>query len=183
MIAFLSSVHVERLGWTLLHFLWQGTVIAACYAVLRRICGPRLGAEAGYRVACLALLLIVAAPVATFIVLPVPGTLPSSGSWSVPVATADTTLRFVVSVWVVGVLFFSIRLFGGWRMLIRRLRDTSHPAPAKWQTRLPRISAKGSFGLECSSALISTGPGPHRPDAWRSSHRLVHRGMSRLDRA
>jgi hypothetical protein len=27
---------VERLGWTLLHFLWQGVLIAAVYAATRK---------------------------------------------------------------------------------------------------------------------------------------------------
>lgn len=27
---------VNRLGWTLLHFLWQGTLIAILYAIARR---------------------------------------------------------------------------------------------------------------------------------------------------
>ena len=35
-IQFLSSQPwVERLGWTLVHFLWQGAAIAALYAAAR----------------------------------------------------------------------------------------------------------------------------------------------------
>jgi hypothetical protein len=35
MIALLNQPWAERLGWTLLHFLWQGILVAALYALAR----------------------------------------------------------------------------------------------------------------------------------------------------
>jgi uncharacterized protein (TIGR03435 family) len=55
---------VEHLGWTLIHFLWQGTLIAAAYGAVRRSRTPQLR----YLLACVALAAIVAAPVVTYIV-------------------------------------------------------------------------------------------------------------------
>ncbi len=43
----------------------------------------------------------------------------------------------MVALWLLGVLAFSIRLFGGWRFTAR-LRSTAHPAPAEWQQTLER---------------------------------------------
>ncbi|MDB6021053.1 MAG: Peptidase BlaR1 [Pedosphaera sp.] len=61
----LSQTLVECLGWTLVHFLWQGLIIAALlagYLRLSRNFSPKLRYLAG----CLALLLLAAAPVITF---------------------------------------------------------------------------------------------------------------------
>ena len=46
---------VERLGSTLLHFLWEGVAIAAVYAVGRRWTERGVGPHARYIVACVAL--------------------------------------------------------------------------------------------------------------------------------
>src|ERR1700733_15135291 len=50
---------VERLGLTLLHFLWQGVIIAAIYGAARRWGARGLGLKAGpngrYLLACAAL--------------------------------------------------------------------------------------------------------------------------------
>jgi uncharacterized protein (TIGR03435 family) len=55
-------------GWTLVHFVWQGTVIALATAgVLRLLRGSR--PQLRYVVACLALSMMLAAPVATAFVL------------------------------------------------------------------------------------------------------------------
>ena len=54
---------VERLGWTLVHFLWQGALIAVLYVVARRWMGSSRSAQARYLLACLALLAMVAEPI------------------------------------------------------------------------------------------------------------------------
>ena len=55
-------------GWTLVHFVWQGTVIALATAcVLRVLRGSR--PQLRYAVACMALAMMLAAPVATAFVL------------------------------------------------------------------------------------------------------------------
>jgi beta-lactamase regulating signal transducer with metallopeptidase domain len=55
-------------GWTLVHFVWQGTVIALATAgVLRLLRGSR--PQLRYAVACIALAMMLAAPVATAVVL------------------------------------------------------------------------------------------------------------------
>ena len=78
---------VHRLGWTLLHFLWQGAVIAGLFAVAQTGLRRR-SSNARYLTGCLALAVMLAAPVLTFIALgaerTVPATLAASGTQSSP---------------------------------------------------------------------------------------------------
>ena len=64
------SLHVDSvvnaLGWTLLHFLWQGAAIAAAYAILSlAFKGSR--ANVRYNLGVLALFLMLLTPVLTFL--------------------------------------------------------------------------------------------------------------------
>ena len=46
---------IARVGWALLHFLWQGTAIVILYATLRRMLAPWLSAQARYVLGCASL--------------------------------------------------------------------------------------------------------------------------------
>ena len=65
---FLSEQTIERIGWVLIHFLWQGIAV-----MLLSWCGlktlRKASANARYIAACASLLLMVAAPAATFVIL------------------------------------------------------------------------------------------------------------------
>ena len=134
----LSQLWVERLGWTLLHFLWQGTAITIVYAVLLSVLRGSLSAQGRYVLACTALLALVVAPPLTFLLIP---SAQGTGSLAIAPAEWQSLLPCIVAVWFSGVLFFSIRLLGGWRFTAR-LRSTSHPAPAEWQEVLQRIGVR-----------------------------------------
>jgi len=126
---------VQRLGWTLLHFLWQGTAIVALYAMLRRVLAGSLSAPGRYTLACAALIAMAVAPPATFLLIP------NSGEvfWTISVTQWQWFSASVVGVWLFGVLVFSIRLLGAWRFTAR-LRSSSYPAPAEWQQIAQRIA-------------------------------------------
>jgi HEAT repeat protein/beta-lactamase regulating signal transducer with metallopeptidase domain len=62
--AWLSGIHAETLGWTLLHFIWQGTLVTALAAGLQRALAPR-SAKLRYTVACGVLLLMLGLPALT----------------------------------------------------------------------------------------------------------------------
>ncbi|MHC4518193.1 MAG: M56 family metallopeptidase, partial [Planctomycetota bacterium] len=79
----LSQQMIERLGWTLVHFVWQATVIALLLAVALR-CLRRRGAEARYVVSCLALMLIIALPLATALLVEVSGLVAEAGPAQAP---------------------------------------------------------------------------------------------------
>jgi VWFA-related protein len=137
---FFSQFWVQRLGWALLHFFWQGTAIAVVYAVLRGVLGRSLSAQARYVLACAALGAMAVAPPLTFLLIP-NGDGRGVGSWTISGAESQPLMTAVVALWLLGVLAFSIRLLGGWRFTAR-LRSTSHPAPGEWQGTLERIAAR-----------------------------------------
>ena len=56
---------IEHLGWTLLHSLWQGALLAAAVQLAWPFLG-RSSARFRYNLACLALALFALAPVLTF---------------------------------------------------------------------------------------------------------------------
>src|SRR5580700_6632660 len=62
---------LDCLGLTLLHFLWQGLIIAALLAIALRFL-RRSSANARYLTGCLAVLLMALAPIATFSSLATP---------------------------------------------------------------------------------------------------------------
>src|SRR4029077_15101189 len=70
MIAILSrQPWIADLGWTLVHFLWQGALISVLLAVVRAVMGRSLGARGRYLLACVALSSMEIAPVLTLVIL------------------------------------------------------------------------------------------------------------------
>ena len=63
--AFLSQPIVERIGWALVHFLWQAAVVAALLGVALLLLQNR-SPNARYLAACAALAVMLAAPALTF---------------------------------------------------------------------------------------------------------------------
>ncbi|HPS56175.1 MAG TPA: M56 family metallopeptidase, partial [Sedimentisphaerales bacterium] len=59
-----SEAIVERLGWTLVHFVWQGTAVAMILAMLLKLL-HKTSANMRYIISCMALALIVLMPVIT----------------------------------------------------------------------------------------------------------------------
>ncbi|HKV38196.1 MAG TPA: M56 family metallopeptidase [Blastocatellia bacterium] len=68
----------QILGWTLIHFLWQGALVALALSLANLLLRSR-GANLRYAAACLSLLLLILLPLATFSILS------SSGSASVTI--------------------------------------------------------------------------------------------------
>jgi beta-lactamase regulating signal transducer with metallopeptidase domain len=140
----LSPSAMHSLGWTLLHFLWQGTAVAALAAVLMTLCRR---SSARYLVAVSALVFMLAAPVATFFFLrsssvaaPVTSsvveTKPTSPNSVVARNSAGISrlspsldaLPWLVEAWLLGVAFFSLRSAGGFLLLERERRKQSTSA-------------------------------------------------------
>jgi hypothetical protein len=153
----------DRLGWTLLHFLWQGTAIALPFAVARRLMS---GARARYLAACLALGLMVAAPIVTFEWLGT-GTVAAARATATvtamraaagPPANAGTPMQgalpWLVMAWLTGVAVFSVRLAGGWVSSATLRVAGTRPAPAEWQDALARLA--GRMGLSRRVRLLVT---------------------------
>src|ERR1700722_19218358 len=117
---------IVRLGWTLLHFLWQGTAIAVVHAALRRSLARRLSAEGRYALACLALAAMAVAPLLTFLLLTNGTADPAAQAapWALSISGWQQLLDSVVALWLTGVSIFSLRLIGAWRITVR-LRSAS----------------------------------------------------------
>ncbi|MEN6578806.1 MAG: M56 family metallopeptidase [Phycisphaerales bacterium] len=94
----LSHGAIVRLGWMLVHFLWQAGVIAVLLAVLLRLL-RRASANLRYLVACGALALTVAMPLVTMQFIDIPGpvaeTSPLSETLTPTVTPTPMTLQLV----------------------------------------------------------------------------------------
>ncbi len=175
-----SQPWIPRLASTLLHFLWQGALVAAIYAVARRVSGKRT-ARFHYCLACGALAVMVLAPIVTFEIFgasPVPSgglapggfaiPAPSTGTlWTTSTTTTSVEIApgnataWIVLVWFAGLLALSMRLFAGWlvasRMRSMLVRPTS---TAVWQRELDRLSTPPAFVKTRAAGGFGTGAGP-----------------------
>ncbi|WP_243383928.1 M56 family metallopeptidase [Geothrix alkalitolerans] len=152
----LSVVHepwAQALGWSLIHFLWQGAALGLlAWLALALLRGA--SARARYGVACAALLLMAAAPVATFLVLQrqiVPAEPLRLGAEASAVLVSeaplplrlkmalDPALPWLLGVWALGVVLLSARFLGGWARVQRLRREGITPAPAEWHLVLSRL--------------------------------------------
>ena len=126
---------IARAGWTLVHFLWQGSVIVIGFAILRATACRTLKARGRYALSCAAFATMVVAPALTFLVasaLPSPE-LPRA-PW--PVAATgilDRLLPRIVAAWLIGVVFFSTRIVIGWLVTARLKRRPAGSTPVEWQ--------------------------------------------------
>ena len=152
---------VERLGWTLLHFVWEGALVALALAVA--LAFVRRSARARYALALLALGSLVAAPVATYRALaPTLAPAPVDGSSGlVRVATQrfvaatpsfEAGMPTLVAAWAVGVALLSLRLGARLVRIERWRRRHARPAEREWQTRLDAL-ARG-MGLRRAIRLL-----------------------------
>lgn len=114
------------LGWTLVHFLWQGALLAALLHAALPLCRS---ATARHNCALAILAMMALAPLATFAVIHDF----SNGSIaeSAPAAlSTSVSMSALVIAWLAGVALLSLRTLGGWHLVqsLRR-RGTSAVAP------------------------------------------------------
>lgn len=133
-----STMHV--VGWALLHFVWQGSALAALAAAAMALCRR---ASTRYVAGVVVLLLMWLAPFATVLFysqqnrvagrLPAaktfairwPAALPQPSTAAVPRSASAPDrdmLPWLVEAWLVGVVFFSIRSAGGFLLLEQHRR-------------------------------------------------------------
>ena len=134
---------MRPLGWALLHFLWQGTALAALAAVVMTLCHK---ASVRYIVGVGTLALMLAAPVATFlsyqqvetavpsITMPVSTAVQSHAPQPLQSFSSQSQVSapeifpgldvfpWLIEAWFVGVMLFSLRYAGGVVQLERMRR-------------------------------------------------------------
>jgi uncharacterized protein (TIGR03435 family) len=169
---------IPRLAATLLHFLWQGTLIAGLYSMVRNY-WPSCARSASlrYALACGALASMAILPVLTFMasdpgqssadVLRIAASRVSWAArvhtdWFAPAAFAgssrpwpDGTAQFIVFPWCAGALAFLARFLGGWLLATRLRSRLVRPAPAEWQVALDRLRMR--LGISRPVQLLVSG--------------------------
>ena len=158
---------LDSLGWTLIHFLWQGAALAALFAVMNGLCRR---ATRRYALAVITLGLMMAAPVITFTELlgqkdpavrygargaiagavkPVEGlsvrARPGAPQPEIPASQTDGILWFVEA-WFLGVLLLSLRTAGGLLLMERMRRREVEPVTRQLYEKYLALQRK--MGLE-----------------------------------
>ena len=171
---------IRALGWTLLHFLWQGAAVAALLASLNLVL-RRSSPQLRYLLAGASLLAMLALPAATFMVLraerpagPAPAprarieaavateASAAAGPSAVPARTFDldgrveAILPALVALWGSGVLLLGMRSLGGLGLVRRLSRSGLQAPPPALEATLARLAQALRVSRVClyESALV-----------------------------
>src|SRR5262245_28839472 len=159
----------QALGWSLLYFIWQGSLVAILLLLARSML-RECGADVRYGLACVAMLLMLMLPLPTawFIgtssqafqvqatavgprtrlgpALETAARQQTSGplSASPPLQERlhqriDPLLPWLVALWLAGVLLLSFRFWAGWLYAQRLTKRDTHPLAGTWQDSLLRL--------------------------------------------
>ena len=153
LMGFFGHPLVHALGWTLLHFCWQGAMVAGLLWCVLALLNGR-SSQARYASSCFALLLLVALPLITFshmaaneyrmraeltgvgivldpgLILQIDASAPAE-PWTARFAVAlDHSLPALLALWFAGVLFFVARLNVG-LLVARRLKSAGTEMPSE----------------------------------------------------
>jgi beta-lactamase regulating signal transducer with metallopeptidase domain len=162
----------HRLGWALLHSVWEGALVGAVFAVVR-LGLRRWSPNARYVAACTMLVVLVAAPVITILCMPeaampvsraraLAGRLllneptaalrarvhPSGFAASTPhylsrgTELLDRTLPWMVQLWVVGVIGLSCRWLHGSRWIRHVKTIDIEPVDPAWLLRVQDLCGR-----------------------------------------
>jgi beta-lactamase regulating signal transducer with metallopeptidase domain len=163
------SAWIEVTGWTLIHFVWQGSVLGIATAAALRLCRHR-SSEARYAVACLGLAALLASAAATAVIIGTSGSehgaasLATAGTVSessivappdgpafgqpAPASAArmrvtiTSVLPIVVWTWLAGVVALAVRFSGGcWRIHLIRTTALAQ-APSAWQRTAEQLAQR-----------------------------------------
>ncbi len=185
------------LGWTLLHFCWQGTALAMLYAAADRI-SRGASKNARYLVGVGTLALMTLALVLTFveqerlllweprhgqdamvselgrihgaILDSVPIAVPAFGRGEVWIAwNADRILPWVAGIWLAGVLLLAFRAVGGWWRLQQIRRDTSKMIPAEVKASFERVATRLRTGRKVALYVSDEVVSPLAMGVWRAA--------------
>ena len=171
----MSTASIEALGWTLVHFLWQGALVALVLeAVLMAL---RDGsARHRYLVRCAGLALMAALPLGTYLWLvghPTPGRgLPlvmsasleelrgmrdalGGGSAAGAARASAGWTGWVVLAWALGASLFALRVLRDYAR-VRRIQRVGAGSrlPADWQERFRRLALR--MGVEARVRVIDS---------------------------
>jgi uncharacterized protein (TIGR03435 family) len=160
----------DRLGWALVHFLWQGALIACLYLVARTLFVRPENARVRYALSCAALAAMIAAPAVTLIsnhpARPAPAITRIASAFtaqpvgphygSIPFESLPTTARATQAtdvmawlgvIWLACSFVLSIRLIGGC-IVAARIRSLRVSAPPReWRDALDALITRTRASL------------------------------------
>lgn len=136
---------IHALGWTLLHFLWQGAIVGLVFALVRASI-PKHHCNARYANGLVALTSMAVLPVVTFLILhgrqvaqidapagteqilpAVVSSVAHGASMIAATAPIDAALPWIVGLWFAGVAFVGLRSWKQWRELAQIARKYAEP--------------------------------------------------------
>ena len=181
----IESVFAPVIGpatWGLIHFLWQGSLVALVLAVALVFQGQKRAAVR-YRTACIALVLMVALPVFTaltyqtphFDLTPASSVAPdfahsdpasklvagtsageqisgNKSNFSLQV-TVDRLRPWIFSLWLIGVFALALVHTSGWRRAQRIKKTGIQPVSAQWQEITARLCRQMGINRAVSFAM------------------------------
>lgn len=151
---------VQALGWTLLHFLWQGAGLALLLYIFAAF---SISPRTRYAAALATLILMAASPVATFAFLTrhgaateipaiqqiargVQAVVGEPGAFAplspVTQGTSAGWLGRCVGAWLIGVFVFTARAAGGWIVIERLRRDRIQPLAENLRARCDALQRR-----------------------------------------
>ena len=117
------------LGWTLIHFLWQGLLLAALLNTLLPMCRSAI---ARHNCAVATLVLMALAPIATFLFLHDFGKGGVAAAGALPLASISAPwMNGLVILWLAGMAALSLRALGGWYLAQSLARRDTLAVPAE----------------------------------------------------
>ncbi len=197
-IAWLSREEIVALGWTLLHFCWQGTAVAVAYAVVDRMTS-KATSKVRYAVALSAFMLMplvvlgtfamemrVAAPTAQtkdaspvitgFIFTdrtPTVHELPLASGFAQReewlVIRAERLMPWLDGFWLIGVLLLALRSLGGWWQLELIRRHALRMVPQEVERSFQRIRQQVHAGRKVALRISDQVISPLAMGVWRAT--------------
>lgn len=151
---------IAHLGWTLLHFLWQGTLVGMLYLCLSRML-RHAAPQTRYSLALAALFTLMLLPLITFFYLACWNTASPQLPPSLRIAFITTTgsalhatltqmladrltpfIPWVVIIWLGGVVLMGARALWGWRLATGLRRPLLFASTHPWQPLLDALAEK-----------------------------------------
>ena len=164
-LAFLPhSAVLSTLGWTLIHFLWQGAAVGMIYALMRRLLRNK-APTTRYNLAMATLMVLAILPIVTFLQL---FHAPTSGSSAITLSNLTVVIAagarpqattfmswlnamhlwlkplvsWAVLIWFLGVLIMTLRIGRGWWHAHYLRRTANFPPLPEWSNIVRGLSTR-----------------------------------------
>jgi beta-lactamase regulating signal transducer with metallopeptidase domain/ankyrin repeat protein len=174
---------VHRLGWTLLHFLWQGAGIALLLAMILRLL-TRASAQARYVLIGAALLLCAVTPLATWILLgppPVSSALPVLATPSVFVPAVKIPRAVEPASATAMISWSQVPTSMEWPEKLKRISDATLPyLVALWFIGVLILTARLTLGWTLMQRMCLSGTAIQDASCRRRFHQLMERMQIRV---